>query len=256
MESDITFVTSFRSFEVALDAVAQCSAAFSWSLERLSVVAVGDGPGVFDFCRDKGFALLGRVRSAADCGLKTSHPMLRDMLRAALDYAKTGFLCLLNADIIIPPGFHSRLGSILLGARNPMVTGMRHNVILDREICTIEEYLRAWQELPRVSLEGGGSDWFAFHRRLCQSMLSRMPDYVFGATAWDNWLQWAGLTMADPPINATAVLPTLHPQHTQKSLLVGGEPNIDVAPAVLYNRRLYYSSPQQASMYDRRWRIL
>ena len=255
-ESDITFVTTFKGFDSPRDALCQCSAAFSWRLEKCQVLVIGDDYGVRELCQDAGFALVPKVRRADALGLKSPCPMLRDIFRIACNTVSTTYFCLINADIILSRQFHSKLGTLLFHKSDPFVTGVRQNVKLDKEITSVTEFDAMWRLAHGVYQNGGGTDFFALSRNLARRILRVMPDYVMGATAWDNWLHWAALTMSSSPINATLRLPTMHPHHDYKGLSSASRSGIKGHPAVIHNQRLFYRRNERAAITNSGWKIL
>lgn len=256
MASDITFVTTFKAFDHPQDALCQCSAVFSWRLEQFSVLVVGDDLGVSELCRDTGFRLVPKVRRAVDLGLQSQCPMLRDVFQIACTAVPTTYFCLINSDIIVSREFHTRLGTLLFHSPNPFVSGARQDVKLEKEITSVAEFDAVWSLAHGVYHSGGGTDFFALSRDLAKQLLLVMPDYVMGATAWDNWLHWAALTMSSSPINATLRLPTLHPYHDYNGLSGKSRSRIEKHPAVIHNQRLYRARNERASITSRGWRIV
>jgi hypothetical protein len=257
VHSDITFFTSFKAIGDPVDDIGQHSAAYSWKREKLTanpVLAIGRDDGVEDFCRKHHFRYIPDVKLARDRGLVTTHPMLRSLFEMAVAHTTTTYMCLINSDIIVSPGFHSRLGTLLFKNKNPFVVGIRYDIALGKPVIDDKAYMALWKRTDIKLHQGGGSDYFAFTKQFARQMLTYMPDYVMGAAAWDNWLHWVGLNRSQTPICTIKNPKILHPRHSYRQLLAPVKKNIYEHPAVKHNLKIYKSNRQKAGATGGGWK--
>lgn len=259
MRSDITFFTSFKAIGDPLDDIGQHSAVFSWKREHFRinpVLAIGRDPGVEDFCKEHRFTYLPEVRLACDQGLGTTHPMLRSIFEVAVKHTETHYMCLINSDIVVSPGFHSRLGQLLFNNKNPFVAGIRHDLNLNKPATDEQRYAALWARSDLKPHRTGGSDYFAFTKRFATQMLEYMPDYVLGAGAWDNWLHWVALNRSRTPICTIKKPKIIHPFHKYRQLGADVKKAMYEHPAVKHNMAIYRPSKQKASAVGGRWKVV
>jgi hypothetical protein len=78
----------------------------------------------------------------------------------------------------------------------------------------------------------GGSDYFIFPR----DCFTAMPPFAIGRAGWDNWMFFYARQQRWPVVDATQVLPVIHPDHDY-SHLPGGQPHYRL-PETAENVRL------------------
>lgn len=259
MQSDITFFTTFKAIGDPRDDIGQQSAVYSWKREELTanpVLSIGRDDGVAEFCETHGFKHIPEVQLACDRGLKTTHPMLRSLFEVAVANTKTNYMCLINSDIIVSPGFHSYLGSLLFKHKNPFIVGIRYDINLAEPIVDEKGYLALWKRTDGKPHRTGGSDYFAFPKVTAERMLAYMPDYVMGAAAWDNWLHWVALNKTRTPICTLTRPKILHPAHVYRQLGKNVKKTIYEHPAVKHNMAIYKPSKQKAGATGGRWKYI
>lgn len=251
----VGYITSFKAFEDCHDVGGQSAAIVSWKESQFKpVVIAGKEAGVKKVCDENGFVFEPSVERARDRNLQSGHPMLRSLIEVGLSHTKTPYLCLINSDIIVAPRFQTTLCSILLDHPSSCVTGNRYDISpIATPVMSVMDCALLFDR-PRQKHVGGGTDFFVLTRTLWKRILKVMPDYVFGATAWDNWLHGAMLRFAKYPINATSRLLVLHASHLYIGL--NGQKNRNGFanhPAVQHNQRLYRSSSRKGSLTNAKW---
>ncbi len=254
--SGVTFFTTLKDMDDKTDSLGQESAVFSWRREQFQanpILVIGDGVGVPEFCQRNGLTLVPEVERASNRGLLAPHPMLKSLFQQAIKHAKTDYLCLMNSDIIVSPGFHTKLGSLLWRYPGPFVTGVRYDIALAQAAVTEEAYLALWGRKDIAVHHGGGSDFFAMSKVGASRLVQVMPDYVMGAAAWDNWLHWAALHLCESPICTIDYLKILHPNHVYRQLSANTKESIYEHPAVKHNMAIYKGSKEKASTAGGRW---
>jgi hypothetical protein len=255
----VTMVTTFRPFTDDAARIIQRSAVRSWIVAGCEqIVAIGDEPGVEALAKEWGLTHVPPVRRASELSLACPHPMMRDIFDIGVSESQHDLVCFINSDIIVQPDFITTLTDISAKYDDPFVTGVRCDIELKKEAATDEDFGRLWADADKVLNQHGGTDFFAFSIALARRIRDGMPDYVWGATAWDNWLQVTALKLAHPPIDATNVLPTLHPRHNYATLLRGspGCRRVSGHPAVQHNRRLYRQGGRRGSVKSPGWTVL
>lgn len=213
----LSFVTTFKSFDIEPTGAQQSSAAYSWVLNKVpDVVVVGDDLGSAELCKEYKFKYLPTVLRGNSVGINCPAPLLPSLLTQGCAKALGEFVCLINSDLIISPKFYRYMCKILAKfGKNCFVTGVRLDYKWYGPVLDKPAYRKMWKLSRKIGKyhRGGGTDFFIAHKTWWMSQLKTMKPWLMGLLAWDNWLQHAAVHTATPCIDASSVVDTMHPNH-------------------------------------------
>jgi len=190
-------------------AVIQRNAIQSWTLlqPRPEVIVFGDDEGVADIAKE--FS----VRHVAEVARNEyGTPLLNDLFEKAQSLVTHGLLCYVNADIILMTDFMEAVKRVVRHKRRCLMVGQRWDMDIKESL----DFSPGWEERLRTAvMEQGtlhretGIDYFVSPLGL----LSDIPPFAIGRTAWDNWLVYRARSQLVPVIDATQVVMAIHQSH-------------------------------------------
>ncbi len=231
----MTFLTIFtapKPFKNEHITIIQSNAIQSWK-------ALGAGVQVILMGKEEGIAeaaaRLGVIhRPDVGCN-DLGTPLISSMFELARQANDSPLLLCINADIILLPGLLELAQKIAAQARQFLALGQRWDLDL-RQPLTFEA---GWPDrLSRDVQQRGrlhpavGSDYFIFPR----TCYTRIPDFVIGRSAWDNWMIYDARRKKIPVVDITSFALVIHQDHDY-SHLPGGKPPYHL-PETMNNIRL------------------
>jgi len=228
----ITIFTAPKPFKDPHISIIQRNAILSWIALGLEVEVVLMG-------KEEGMA-----KAAAALGVKhrpdvacnqLGTPLISSMYDLARQSSDSPLLLCINADIILLPDFLDMAHQMVGLADQFLVLGQRWDLEI-REPLSFEE---GWVDRMKYAIQQRGrehppvgSDYFLFPR----SCYTKIPDFVIGRSAWDNWMIYYGRLQRIPVVNVTPSTLAIHQDHDY-SHLPGGQPPYHL-PETLINIRL------------------
>jgi hypothetical protein len=218
--NDLSFITAFKRFDNFYGAV-QRSALFSYGVNSIPVYVPNNEPDVVENCKKfSNVTVLEGIRTARNLGFSNQSPILKDMIKVALENIKTDYVGLINSDIIIPEGFSNKVMDIFnTHGSNAFVVVTRYDTDLFFEIDSVEKLVEFFQQKTTPYDESCSTDLFLAHKNIFYTFIVRMPDLVLGRYAWDNWLHYSAVENGFNCLNGTRILKTYHCSHTHFHIL-------------------------------------
>lgn len=234
--ADLTFMTSCKPFN-GRDGENQNIALASWHSAGIEVVVAGDEANKAACAED--LIVVSSIRRAHD--LQSAAPYLRSMVEAGLDHGTSPWLCLCNADIVVPSDFKTRLDRLIRRHGGDAIFTARR-----RDLHTHAPDLLKGMPLPSKEWSMHpplGTDLFIASVPMWRKILAAMPDFAFGRVAWDNWMHCCMIRLGKP-VDASWPLETYHLPHDY--LIQSGE-SLSAAshtetPGDRHNRALFQTS--------------
>jgi hypothetical protein len=147
---------------------------------------------------------------------RNSHgtPLLSSLFERADRLAKHGWLCFLNADILLTEDFLVASARLAQLRERSLMVGRRCDVDIKEPL----DFSKAdWRESVRSLARERGRlrppqwiDYFVFPRDLLHA---QVPDFAVGRPGYDNWLLWKVRSMGIPVVDATEVVLAIHQNH-------------------------------------------
>jgi len=190
-------------------AIIQRNAINSWTLlrPRPDIIILGNEEGTTAVSKELG------VQQVPDvvCN-EYGTPLLNDIFEKAEQFANTGLLCYVNADIILMGDFMKALTMVKLSMGRFLMIGRRWDVNFDEVL----DFGPDWEAKFRVKVITGGRpgnpagmDYFVFPKET----LGGIPPFAIGRTAWDSWLIYRARALKAPVINASDAILAVHQNH-------------------------------------------
>lgn len=185
-------------------------------------------------------------------------PLVREWFKAGMNHVKTGLVCFLNGDIIIPGKWMAtayQIFKVLGTPEKTLIYGTRSDVhdrpglwSLDLTkanwVDTLAEYLHANKRCNNPY----GMDVVLVHSSMTCLDWDELPDFVVGMCVWDNFFQgWANKRMETVTMNFNPEL--FHVDHA---------PNACNSSNYNYFRRMSYRSPHFNAFHEHhmaRWKL-
>jgi len=150
----------------------------------------------------------------------------------------------INTDIIIVEGVEKAVKAVQEKTDNFLVVGQRWD-------CDWNEPLRGnWKErvkaAPKTLHAPTGIDYFFFPR----DFWGKIPAFIIGRTAWDNWLLAWALRQGKFVVDATQCILAVHQNHDW-SHLKGGRDEAWMGPEAVHNRSLVTQEDLNIGRIDR-----
>jgi len=187
--------------------IIQRNAIRSWAKLGLSVILMGDDPGVREMAEEIGATFLPDVDRN-----ELGTPLLDSAFRLAGSTATTDIIAYVNSDII----FVEPLPQAVRGLKftDFLAVGRRTHIDLESEIDFNQaDWQRSVRELARSSgvLSGPTAvDYFVLPR---QSPLTQLLPFAVGRPGWDNWLCARAWDCHIPLVDLTDCLLAIHQRH-------------------------------------------
>jgi hypothetical protein len=237
--TDLALVTSCKPFK-GRDGENQNIALASWRRAGIEVVIAGDEAN--GAAETKDMKVIAQVRRARD--LQSAAPYLRSIVEAGLEHSSSSWMCLSNADIVIPPDFKQCVSRLVeCHGSDAIFTVRRRDLRAEMPDLLSHIPLPSTQWTLHSPL---GTDLFVASREMWQKILDVMPDFVFGRVTWDNWMHCCMIRLGKP-VDASWTLETYHLPHgyeiqDAESL---SETTHTETPGDKHNRALFQSSPMR-----------
>ena len=210
----LTIFSAPKPFSDMHIAMIQRNAILSWKQlgSAVEVILIGEETGLAEFAREAGVRHIPTVRRNVD-----GTPLISDMLQIARKEASFDQLCLINADIILLPGFVDTVSDIAQTTKDYLVLGRRWDV----EIREPLDFANGWNQNLKHGIQqtgklhkSKGSDYFVFDKAQFQDM----PDFAIGRAGWDNWTIYSARQNGLRVIDATHDITIVHQQHDYSHL--------------------------------------
>jgi hypothetical protein len=217
----ITIFSAPKPFTNPHIATIQRNAIASWTkLLDVSVILLGDEPGLADAARDLG------VKHITDIPRSPSGaPRMDAMFRLAREASPTPLYAIVNADIILFDDFVEAAKKVAAQKEKFVVLGQRW----DLDVTAPLDFSEGWQSRLRATVGAtgslhrpAGSDYFLFPN----SCYTHIPGFIIGRAGWDNWMIYHARKSGFPAIDATQDVMIIHQNHDY-SHLPGGKPHYD-----------------------------
>lgn len=195
-------------------ALIQRNAIRSWQNlgDSVEVLLLGDEDGLADTARELGVHHIPQLRRT-----ESGTPLISSMLEEARKASSAQILAIINADIILLPGFTESILRVDHSFAHYLILGHRWDLDIRAPI----EYSPGWDDRIRRQVEAQGklhkskgSDYFVFRR---EDMVP-FPDFAIGRAGWDNWTIYHARAKGWPVIDATRDITIIHQQHDYSHL--------------------------------------
>jgi len=206
----LTLFTTAKAF-AGHSGVIQRNALKSWTLLHpdVEVVLFGDDEGAAEVCTEFGLRHEPHVERD-ESGLKR----IDYFFDRAQEIAQHDILCYVNCDIILTSDFCRAIEQVRAAHSRFLMVGRRWDTEIKQPIGFTNP---GWAEetRQRAIAENCQRDWwfidyFAFSRGLYHR---KLPPFVIGRVAWDNWLTWYAIDSGVPVVDASAVVLAIHQNH-------------------------------------------
>lgn len=205
----LTIFSAPKPFSDPHIAMIQRNAIRSWKAlgSDVDVLLLGEETGLAEAAAELG------VRHIPDIRRNNSGtPLISSMIETARRESQTDWLVLINADIILLPGFVDSVRRAVEQSGHFLVLGHRWDLDVRAPLTFEGDW--APELLHRAQTEGRihkskGSDYFVF----ASDQFADYPDFAIGRAGWDNWTIYHARAQGWPVIDATHDIPIIHQQH-------------------------------------------
>ena len=139
-------------------------------------------------------------------------PFLGDVFERAQAAASRSFMCYANADIVFLEDLVPAVTAVARDHERFLLAARRWNIDQTAPL----EFVDGWRKTLRGRLpleaqlqDGWWVDYFVFPRGLWP----KMPAFLVGRPAWDNWLVYDARRRGIPVIDATEAIAVVHQRH-------------------------------------------
>lgn len=203
----ITFFTLPKPF-TGLAKIQQTNAIKSWTLLEPTpeIILFGEEEGIAECAEELG------VTHVPDLNYNEyGTPLLNSAFDYVEEHAKYDYLCYINADIILLPGFDGPLRKVQF--RKFLMVGHRWNIeqntLVDFTIGNWHQQLISEALETNKSSNTGGSDYFLYKK----GCIRNFPPFAVGRPVWDNWMIYYFRKNGFPVLDASKVLHVIHQNH-------------------------------------------
>lgn len=182
----------------------------SWSTLAVSVVLVGDDPGVGEAAREFSAVHVGGIDRS-----ELGTPSLDSAFRSVDEIAPAGIRCFVNSDIVLTTDLLAAVDAV---RRFPsfLLVGQTRDLSIDDSELTDPAGLRQ-RALREGRLRGPAAiDWFVFP----SGLFDPLPPFVVGRAGFDNWMIWRARQLG-PVVDATDAVVAIHQPHDYAHLADG-----------------------------------
>lgn len=212
----ITFLSPLRKFEGGQAEVIQRSAIYTWQANGIPIIASS-----YD-----NIGIVVSTRRENDIGLSGDAVILPDLIKAGLNACPTNMMALINSDILITPSFREKFEDVVRNrGQDIFLTGSRYDIKLSFQIDSAETYEKAMALSRSMYNPESSADVFIASVGVWKSMVDKMPLFVHGRCAWDNWIHSWARKNVQKYFNCTNALVTLHCDHPH--ITTKGHPSVD-----------------------------
>ncbi len=212
--ADIVLFSAPKPFTNPHIAIIQRNAIQSWKQlgARVDVLLLGEEEGLAEAARDLGVQHSSHLRRT-----ESGTPLISSMLEEARKNSQARIMAIINADIILLPGFVESILKVDQTCNPYLILGHRWDMDIREPI----SFSSGWDDRLRekIQTEGKlhknkGSDYFVFPRE----NLNPYPDFAIGRAGWDNWTIYHARSQGWPVIDATHDIAIIHQQHDYSHL--------------------------------------
>ncbi len=139
-------------------------------------------------------------------------PLISSMITTARENSTAPYLALINADIILLPGFVESIQAVEKQLQPFLILGHRW----DLDVRAPVDFSAGWDSHLRQMVsdlgrlhKSKGSDYFVFAR----SQFAEYPDFAIGRAGWDNWTIYHARRQGWAVVDATHDINIIHQQH-------------------------------------------
>jgi hypothetical protein len=223
MSSPDPFITIFTAPKPFTDphiSLIQRNAILSWMhlSDELSVIMVGDEPGMAEFAAETGLLHLPNVERNA-----LGTPLVSSIFTLARQVSTSPLLAYLNADILLTPQFCSVASQVYCQLKQFLIVGQRYDLDVQQAL----DFAPGWDVNLRKDVQArgrlhppAGSDYFIFPR----TCFTSLPAFTIGRAGWDNWMIYHARIQRIPVIDASQSIMVIHQEHNYAHL-PGGQPH-------------------------------
>jgi hypothetical protein len=198
--------------------IIQRNALQSWTrLENVSVILVGNEPGIPEACKEFGIQNVPQV-DRDDKGV----PTVKSVMEAGHKCSDSPLLCYANGDMILMSDMVRAARQVSTQVTDFLVVGQRWDLDLPRPF----DFNGDWETRLRSEVNKRGEfytpwgvDYFIFPHHLYIDV----PNFTIGRPAWDNWMIYHARTTFGMAIDATRSVMVVHQNHDY-SHLPGNKP--------------------------------
>ena len=237
----LTIFSAPKPFTNPHIAMIQRNAICSWKElgPEVDVLLLGDEDGLAYAAHDLGVRYIPDIRCS-----QGGTPLISSMISQARENSDSPVFVLINADIILLPGFVESIQQTAEQSDDFLVIGQRW----DLDLTELLDFKQGWDQAliadvhKRANLhKAKGSDYFVFRREQFQEY----PDFVIGRSGWDNWTIYHARAMGWKVVDASHDIQVIHQQHDY-SHLPGGKihyrhPESDVNLELAGGRRFIFN---------------
>jgi hypothetical protein len=210
----ITIFTAPKPFTNPHISLIQGNAIQSWLHlgDEVSVIIIGDEPGLAEFARQAGVLQLPNVSRNAQ-----GTPLVSSIFALARQASSSPLLVYVNADILLTPQFVNTTSQVFCKLKEFLLIGQRYDLSVQQAL----EFTTDWDAilLKQVQAQGrlhpaAGSDYFIFPR----NCFTDLPGFAIGRAGWDNWMIYHARMQRLPVIDATSSITVIHQDHDYSHL--------------------------------------
>jgi hypothetical protein len=210
----ITIFTAPKPFTNLHISLIQENAIQSWLHlgEEVSVILIGDEPGLAEFASQAGVLQLTNVTRNTQ-----GTPLVSSIFSLARQVSTSPLLAYVNADILLTPQFVTCASQVFCDMKEFLIIGQRY----DLSVQQVLDFTPHWDAslLTEVRQHGhlhpsAGSDYFVFPR----TCFTDLPAFAIGRAGWDNWMIYHARMQRLPVIDATSAIPVVHQDHDYSHL--------------------------------------
>lgn len=245
----ITIFTAPKPFTNPHIGMIQRNAIQSWLHlgDDVSVVMIGDEPGMADFANEAGILHLPQVKRNP-----LGTPLVSSIFAMARQVSTSPLLAYVNADIVLTPQMVNIASQVYCQLKNFLIVGQRYGL----DLTQVLDFLPGWDARLMAALQNNGrlhppagSDYFIFPR----TSFTDLPNFAIGRAGWDNWMIYHSRAQGIPIVDASTAITVIHQEHDY-SHLPDGQRHYRL-PESAENLRLAGGQRTVFTLYDADWRI-
>jgi hypothetical protein len=205
----LTIFSAPKPFTDPHIAMIQRNAIRSWQElgEDVDILLLGDEQGIAGAARELGVRHIPEIRRNAN-----GTPLTSSMIATARENSVSDILVLINADILVMPGFIGAVHRVEQQSGRFLILGHRW----DLDVRELLDFKTGWDSRLRERLESSGSlhkskgsDYFVFTK----DQFGDYPDFAIGRAGWDNWTIYHARRQGWDVVDATHDILIIHQQH-------------------------------------------
>ena len=209
----ITLFSAPKPFTDPHIAMIQRNAIKSWTLlPDVEVILLGEETGLAEVALELNVKHIPNVARS-----ESGTPLISSMFQLARENSNSDLLCIINADMILIPGFVEAAKQVIRLKDKFVLLSQRW----DYDITNPLEFAEGWQRQLEVSVRKqgqlhrpAGSDFFLFPKSCYQDI----PDFTIGRAGWDNWMIYKARKAGWAVIDCTPSMMIVHQNHDYSHL--------------------------------------